>query len=75
MSPPSIPESRVRGSGCPLCGKPPAAAFRPFCSKGCRDRDLLAWFGEGYRLPGRPIDSEDAESGGSGLDSDADTPL
>jgi uncharacterized protein len=27
------------------------AAFKPFCSKGCRDRDLLSWFGEGYRVP------------------------
>jgi endogenous inhibitor of DNA gyrase (YacG/DUF329 family) len=25
--------------------------FKPFCSRGCRDRDLLSWFGEGYRVP------------------------
>jgi endogenous inhibitor of DNA gyrase (YacG/DUF329 family) len=36
---------------CPLCKKPRVAAFKPFCSKGCRDRDLLSWFGEGYRVP------------------------
>ena len=25
--------------------------FRPFCSRGCRDRDLNQWFDEGYRVP------------------------
>ncbi|MBB5715042.1 DNA gyrase inhibitor YacG [Sphingomonas aerophila] len=38
---------------CPTCGKPTAAEFRPFCSRGCKDRDLLAWLSESYRLPGR----------------------
>jgi uncharacterized protein len=36
---------------CPLCTKPRAEEFKPFCSRGCRDRDLLTWFGEGYRVP------------------------
>lgn len=36
---------------CPLCGKPRAKAYRPFCGRGCRDRDLNQWFGEGYRMP------------------------
>lgn len=36
---------------CPLCGQPRQAEFKPFCSQGCRDRDLLKWFGEGYRVP------------------------
>ena len=36
---------------CPLCHKPQAHEYRPFCSRGCRDRDLNAWFDEGYRLP------------------------
>ena len=38
---------------CPTCGKPAQAPMRPFCSAGCKDRDLLAWFAEDYRLPGR----------------------
>ncbi len=38
---------------CPTCGKPAVAATRPFCSSGCKDRDLLAWFAEDYRIPGR----------------------
>ncbi|WP_033073684.1 DNA gyrase inhibitor YacG [Sphingopyxis sp. MWB1] len=36
---------------CPLCGDPREEAFKPFCSRGCRDRDLLSWFGETYRVP------------------------
>jgi len=39
---------------CPICDRPTDPAFRPFCSRGCKDRDLLQWLGEGYRLPGRP---------------------
>ena len=37
---------------CPLCGKPPSPEHAPFCSRGCKDRDLLKWLGEGYRIPG-----------------------
>ena len=43
-------------STCPSCGHPAAAAHTPFCSPSCRDRDLPRWFGEGYRIPGRPVD-------------------
>ena len=41
---------------CPLCGDPAAATHRPFCSQRCRDRDLLKWLGEDYRVPGPPLD-------------------
>jgi endogenous inhibitor of DNA gyrase (YacG/DUF329 family) len=37
---------------CPLCGKPPAKDHAPFCSRGCKDRDLLRWLDEGYKIPG-----------------------
>ena len=40
-------------SACPVCRKPSSADQAPFCSRGCKDRDLLQWLGEGYRLPGR----------------------
>lgn len=49
----------MRRDTCPLCGKAMALAFKPFCSRGCKDRDLLQWLGEGYRLPGAPADDED----------------
>jgi hypothetical protein len=28
----------------------------PFCSKTCRDRDLLAWLDGRYALPGPAVD-------------------
>ena len=53
-------------SVCPLCGQPASASHAPFCSQGCRDRDLLNWLGDGYRVPGPP--AEDAMP--EGLDSE-----
>ncbi|HTG64503.1 MAG TPA: DNA gyrase inhibitor YacG [Sphingomicrobium sp.] len=53
---------------CPLCGKPPSPEHAPFCSRGCKDRDLLKWLGEGYRIPGPPADERGSEIGG--LDSE-----
>ena len=41
----------MRPTPCPICGQPPTPAHMPFCSRGCRDRDLLQWLGEGYRIP------------------------
>jgi hypothetical protein len=61
------PETRER---CPLCRKPSAAQHRPFCSRGCRDRDLLNWLGDGYRVPGPPAAPEDFEGSQDRLDSD-----
>ncbi len=46
---------------CPLCRKPAAEEFRPFCGKGCRDRDLLGWLNEDYRVAGKS--SGDREPG------------
>ena len=41
---------------------------RPFCGRGCRDRDLLNWLGDAYRVPGPPAGPEDAAGGHDGLD-------
>lgn len=41
---------------CPLCGKPSDPAHHPFCGQGCKDRDLLNWLGDAYRVPGPPAD-------------------
>lgn len=41
---------RVKG-GCPICGKPADAAYRPFCSKRCADIDLHRWLSGNYRVP------------------------
>jgi len=48
---------------CPICGQPPSPAHAPFCSRGCKDRDLMKWLGDGYAIPGPPAI-------GDGLDSD-----
>jgi endogenous inhibitor of DNA gyrase (YacG/DUF329 family) len=56
---------------CSLCGKPSVAQFSPFCSQGCRDRDLLNWLGDSYRVPAGPAEDDEAESDGRGLDSEA----
>ena len=48
---------------CPICDEPATSAFKPFCSARHRDRDLLQWLGEGYRLPGGPASDEDDADG------------
>ena len=40
--------------------------------KGCRDRDLLQWLGEGYRVPGMPGDEALQKNDDYGLDSEPD---
>lgn len=46
---------------CPICGDPAHPDFKPFCSARHRDRDLLQWLGEGYRLPAGPAADEDED--------------
>jgi endogenous inhibitor of DNA gyrase (YacG/DUF329 family) len=36
---------------CPLCGKPAALRFRPFCGKRCADVDLHRWLSGVYAIP------------------------
>lgn len=62
------PSGDIRPRKCPLCKKPSVADYTPFCSRGCRDRDLLDWFGENYRLPGSESDPPSGENGGEGDD-------
>ncbi len=44
-------EAARRSAACPICGKPRAQAFRPFCSRRCADVDLGRWLKEGYAIP------------------------
>ncbi|MBB3982518.1 hypothetical protein GGR44_002181 [Sphingobium fontiphilum] len=48
---------------CPVCGQPASVRHRPFCGAACRDRDLLQWLGEGYRIPGPPALADDEKTG------------
>jgi uncharacterized protein len=50
---------------CPLCKRPVNARFRPFCSQGCKDRDLIKWLDEGYRMAGPSAEYEDSLDGGA----------
>ena len=61
---------REKSERCPLCRKPAAREHRPFCSRGCRDRDLLNWLGNGYRVPGPPAAPEELGGGEDRLDRD-----
>ncbi len=49
-----------KANACPLCGKPVVAESKPFCSQGCKDRDLLKWLDEGYHEQMSPADYEDS---------------
>jgi endogenous inhibitor of DNA gyrase (YacG/DUF329 family) len=56
-------ESRenARANSCPICRKPAAEKFRPFCSKRCADVDLHRWLGGVYAIPV----TEDADEDGT----------
>ena len=49
---------------CPYCGGREVAEFAPFCSRGCKDRDLLKWLGEGYKIPGPKAHPDRVDSEG-----------
>jgi uncharacterized protein len=60
MSKPVNPSRLTGNAKCPLCKKPVSAEHTPFCSRGCKDRDLLQWLGEGYKVPGPSAEYEDS---------------
>ena len=47
---------------CPICRKPAAADYRPFCSKRCADIDLGRWLSEDYTVPAVEPPDEWSES-------------
>jgi endogenous inhibitor of DNA gyrase (YacG/DUF329 family) len=49
----------TRGALCPICGKPVAEPFRPFCSRRCADVDLNRWFSGVYAVPVTEDEEED----------------
>jgi endogenous inhibitor of DNA gyrase (YacG/DUF329 family) len=42
--------------GCPICGKTPDPAYRPFCSRRCADVDLQRWLSGAYAVPAEEDD-------------------
>jgi endogenous inhibitor of DNA gyrase (YacG/DUF329 family) len=57
-----MPSRSDKAKKCPVCGTVESAEHAPFCSRGCKDRDLLKWLGEGYRIPGPAADPERVDS-------------
>lgn len=55
------PERGEPGGKCPLCGRPPVFAYRPFCSPRCADIDLSRWLKGAYAIPVTVDDDEDGD--------------
>ena len=44
---------------CPICGKPEADEFKPFCSRRCTDVDLNRWLSGVYAIPVKDDDEDE----------------
>jgi hypothetical protein len=53
---------------CPICGGPPAARYRPFCSRRCADVDLGRWLAGAYAVPADDDPGEPPDPGETPLD-------
>ncbi len=56
---------------CPICKRPTAHDFRPFCSKRCADVDLSRWLTGSYAIARTGADED--EDGDDGAASQAET--
>lgn len=52
---------KAMGRACPICGKLPVEAYRPFCSKRCADVDLNRWLTGSYAIPVVADEDEDGD--------------
>ena len=52
-------DRKSSASACPICGKPPVDAFKPFCSRRCADVDLNRWLSGGYVIPGDAAEEDE----------------
>jgi endogenous inhibitor of DNA gyrase (YacG/DUF329 family) len=65
----SSPNTEPHVRRCPICGRPPQAGFKPFCSSACADIDLSRWLEGRYAIPAEKEDEADSPaSGGDGKD-------
>jgi len=51
-------DSALTSKPCPICRKPAAEKFQPFCSRRCANVDLNRWLSGVYTVP-----TEEAEGG------------
>jgi len=49
----------VAEKACPICSKPAADEFRPFCSRRCADVDLNRWLSGVYAIPVKDDDEDE----------------
>jgi uncharacterized protein len=62
-----LPPAKLPGArSCPICGKPAAEKFRPFCSRRCADVDLNRWLSGVYAVPVK--EDEDGVAGRKGAE-------
>ena len=47
---------------CPICGRPSAHRWHPFCSKRCADVDLHRWLSGSYAIPAAEDESAETDS-------------
>jgi endogenous inhibitor of DNA gyrase (YacG/DUF329 family) len=62
-----MPDAPSRNA-CPICGKPAAERYRPFCSRRCGDVDLNRWLSGVYAVPVTEDEEEDERADLSGQD-------
>lgn len=48
---------------CPICAKPTAPDYTPFCSRRCADVDLGKWLTGAYAVPAEAEEAPDPEDG------------
>ncbi|MEN3930493.1 DNA gyrase inhibitor YacG [Microvirga sp. W0021] len=65
MSKPVQIKSPEGKSRCPICDKPTAEDFRPFCSKRCADVDLHRWLNSSYVIQTEEEADDSMASGSS----------
>ena len=47
---------------CPICSKPSAQKYHPFCSARCAQIDLNRWFGGNYAIPAEEQEPDEGDS-------------
>ena len=48
-------------AACPICAKPAAKEYTPFCSRRCADVDLQRWLVGRYAIPAAREDEDDGD--------------
>jgi endogenous inhibitor of DNA gyrase (YacG/DUF329 family) len=51
----------MRRDKCPICDKPMAHVYKPFCSKRCAQLDLGGWLNESYTIPAIELPEDEEE--------------